>query len=80
MRVAVVGLGIQGRKRLAIAGDDVALTVDPVAPDAQFKVVEDVPLAQFDAALVCTPDQNKLPLLNYLLSKLIYMLVHSQHL
>jgi predicted dehydrogenase len=77
MRIAVIGLGIQGRKRLAIAGDDLALTVDPVAPDAQFKTVEDAPLDRFDAALVCTPDQGKLPLLNYLLSHGKHVLVEK---
>jgi scyllo-inositol 2-dehydrogenase (NADP+) len=67
MNVIVVGLGIQGRKRIPFMGSDLAGTVDPVASDALYRRVEDVPLASYDAALVCTPDQAKLPLLEYLL-------------
>ena len=29
MRIAVIGLGVQGRKRCAVAGDLVTVTVDP---------------------------------------------------
>jgi predicted dehydrogenase len=68
MRVVVVGLGIQGRKRLSVAGDDAVGTVDPVNAVAEHRRIEDVPLASYDAALVCTPDEPKLALLRYLLS------------
>lgn len=68
MRVVVAGLGVQGRKRLAVAGRDVVATVDPVAPEARYRRIEDVPVGDYDAALVCTPDQAKLPLLAYLLA------------
>ena len=68
MRAAVLGLGIQGKKRLAIAGDDAVATVDPAQPNAQYRAIEDVPLDAYDAALVCTPDAAKLPILRFLLS------------
>ncbi len=77
MRVIVVGLGIQGRKRLAVAGPEAVATVDPVAPNAAFKRVEDVPLDSYDAALVCTPDQAKLPILEYLLAHGKHLLVEK---
>jgi scyllo-inositol 2-dehydrogenase (NADP+) len=77
MRVIVVGLGVQGRKRLAIAGDDAVSTVDPVAQDARYRGIEDVPLADYDAALVCTPDGVKLPLLTYLLGHGKHVLVEK---
>lgn len=67
MRVLIVGLGIQGKKRLAIAGEEAAGTVDPVHPGARYKSLRDVPLDSYDAALVCTPDTAKLELLRYLL-------------
>jgi scyllo-inositol 2-dehydrogenase (NADP+) len=67
MRVVVVGLGVQGKKRLAIAGGDAVATVDPISPTAQFRRIEEVPVDSYDAALVCTPDGVKLPLLTYLL-------------
>jgi predicted dehydrogenase len=77
MKVAIVGLGIQGRKRMPFVGADLAATVDPVAPDAGYRRVEDVPLADFDAALVCTPDTAKVPLLAYLLGNGKHVLVEK---
>jgi len=77
MRVIVVGLGIQGRKRLKIAGSDVVGTVDPVVADANYRRVEDVPPSAYDAALVCTPDDAKIQLLHYLLSHGKHVLVEK---
>ncbi len=77
MKTLIVGLGVQGRKRMAAAGRDVAGTVDPVVQQAQYKHLEDVPLEMFDAALVCTPDQAKLELLGYLLSHQKHVLVEK---
>jgi scyllo-inositol 2-dehydrogenase (NADP+) len=77
MRVIVVGLGVQGKKRLAVAGKDAVATVDPVAPDARYKRVEDVPVDAYDAALVCTPDEVKIGLLTYLLSRGKHLLVEK---
>ena len=77
MRIIVVGLGIQGNKRLKVAGGDVAATVDPVAPKADYKKIEDVPLGTYDAALVCTPDEAKFPIVKFLLSSGKHVLVES---
>lgn len=77
MRVIVVGLGIQGRKRRAIAGPDAVAVVDPVAEGADFRRVEDVPVEAYDAALVCTPDEPKVTLLTYLLSRGKHVLVEK---
>ena len=77
MRVAIVGLGIQGKKRLAISGADAVVTVDPCHSQAQYRAVEDVPLEHYDAALVCTPDGAKLPLLRYLLDHGKHVLVEK---
>ncbi len=67
MRVIIVGLGIQGRKRRAVAGAEVVATVDPVHPQADHKSLRDVPLTDYDAALLCVPDEPKIGLLDYLL-------------
>ena len=72
MRVVVVGMGVQGHKRAAVAGQEVVGTVDAFKPDAQYKRLEDVSLSSYDAALLCTPDAPKIELLSYLLS-------HSKH-
>jgi scyllo-inositol 2-dehydrogenase (NADP+) len=77
MRVIIAGLGVQGRKRLAIAGGDAIATVDPVSPNATHRRVEDVPLNTYDAALVCTPDGVKISLLSYLLSNGKHVLVEK---
>ena len=77
MRVVVVGLGVQGRKRRAIAGADVAATVDPVNPEADYRNVSDVPIGDYDAALVCTPDDAKIELLTSLLENGKHVLVEK---
>src|SRR5438132_6113370 len=77
MRCLIVGVGVQGRKRRAVAGADVAATVDPLAPDANYKSLEDVPLDRYEAALVCTPDHAKLDTLRYFLSHGKHVLVEK---
>ncbi len=77
MRVTVVGLGVQGEKRKAVAGKEVVATVDPVHPDADFRSLKDVPLDMYDAALVCTPDDTKIGLLTDLLSAGKHLLVEK---
>jgi scyllo-inositol 2-dehydrogenase (NADP+) len=77
VKVVVVGLGIQGKKRLAIAGTEAVATVDPVQSQAQYQAVEQVPLERYDAALVCTPDAAKLAILRYLLGNGKHVLVEK---
>ena len=77
MRCVIIGLGNQGRKRQAVAGPDAVAAVDPVAPDAQYRDLTEVPLSSFDAALVCTPDGLKLDLLRYLLGEGKHVLVEK---
>ena len=78
MRVVVVGLGVQGRKRTAIAGNEVIATVDPVLPEAGYRRIEDVPLSAYDAALLCVPDAPKIELLTYLLGNSKHALVEDR--
>jgi len=77
LRVIVVGLGVQGQKRRTVAGADYIASVDPVNPAAEFKSLEDVPLASFDAALVCVPDEPKVALLRHLLGHGKHVLVEK---
>lgn len=53
-------MGVQGQKRQAVAGSDVVATVDPVNPNATFKSIENVSLGDYDAALLCIPDEPKI--------------------
>jgi predicted dehydrogenase len=77
MRVVVVGMGNQGRKRAKVASCDLAATVDPFNPEAKYKTIEDVPLDSYEAALVCTPDDAKPKILAYLLGSKKHVLVEK---
>lgn len=77
MRVIVVGLGVQGKKRQQVAGTECVATVDPVNPDADYRDVCDVPLSSYDAALVCLPDEPKFSVLEYLLTNKKHVLVEK---
>jgi scyllo-inositol 2-dehydrogenase (NADP+) len=75
LRVIVAGMGIQGAKRHRAAGENVVATVDPVAKACNFKDVRDVPLGDFDAAILCIPDGPKVALIEYLLSNKKHVLI-----
>lgn len=77
MRAIVVGYGVQGKKRLRVAGQDAVGVVDPIFPEAQWRDVKAVPLDAYDAALVCTPDGPKLDILKHLLSNGKHVLVEK---
>jgi scyllo-inositol 2-dehydrogenase (NADP+) len=68
MRVIIVGYGVQGKKRRKVAGSDSVGIVDPVAPEANWRDLSEVPTDLYDAALVCTPDEPKMALLRHLFS------------
>jgi len=76
-KVIVVGMGVQGAKRLHAAGSDVVATVDPVTKGVNFKDVKDVPLSKFDAAILCIPDDPKVALIDYLLTNKKHVLVEK---
>jgi predicted dehydrogenase len=77
LRVIVAGLGVQGYKRRAVAGKEFVAAVDPINPDAQYRDVRDVPLADYDAALACIPDEPKVEVLEYLLANGKHVLVEK---
>jgi predicted dehydrogenase len=66
MRCVIVGYGVQGKKRWKVAGSEGVGIVDPVHADAHWREIRQVPLDQFDAAVVCTPDEPKQDILGYL--------------
>ena len=77
MRVLVVGYGVQGKKRHRIAGEEAAGIVDPVAPEANWRDIRDVPLESYDAVLACIPDEPKVEILKYLLGHGKHVLVEK---
>jgi scyllo-inositol 2-dehydrogenase (NADP+) len=77
MKVIVIGLGVQGYKRQRIAGSDCVATVDPENQEADFRDITDVPVSEYDAALVCTPDAAKKDILRYLINQRKHILVEK---
>src|SRR5262245_54218360 len=77
VRDVVAGLGVQGRKRCRIAGDDFVAAVDPVNLEARYRSITDAPLADYDAVLACIPDEPKLDLLTYCLENGKHVLVEK---
>ena len=53
MKVLIVGLGVQGKKRLKILGKKCIGTVDKINKEANFKSIYDVNLNTFDTAFIC---------------------------
>lgn len=77
MRVVIVGLGVQGRKRYEVAKVDVVATVDPVVDGATYRNLESVPPTSYDAVLLCTPDSTKPSLIRYALRSSKHVLVEK---
>jgi len=77
MKIVIIGFGVQGRKRLRIAGSDAVGTVDPHVAEADWRDIRDVPLDRYTAAAVCTADAAKLDILRYLLSHGKHVLVEK---
>src|SRR3984885_11907612 len=77
MRGIVAGLGVQGYKRRAFAGVDFVAAVDPVNPESEFRRIEEVPIARYDAVLACIPDAPKVQLLRYCIDNKKHVLVEK---
>ena len=77
LRTVVIGLGVQGRKRRRVAQGDVVATVDPHNTDADVRTLAEVPPEDFDAAMVCTPDDAKPVLVADLLERGKHVLVEK---
>ena len=77
VRTVVVGYGVQGHKRAHHAGSDLVAVVDPVHAEATYRELRDVPVGSYDAALLCTPDEAKVALLEYLLGRGKHVLVEK---
>lgn len=77
MRLLVVGLGVQGRKRQRVAGKDAVGSVDPHVADARWKRLADVPFDAYDAAALCVPDSEKADALSILLGAGKHVLVEK---
>ena len=77
MKVIIVGLGIQGKKRIKYLGNNLIATIDPYNKEADFSKIEDVPLNIFDTVFICTPDKPKFALISYFLKNKKHVLVEK---
>lgn len=67
MKVAIVGLGNQGIKRLRIAQSEVVCTVDPKNPQAMFRELNEIKDLDLDAAILCLPEKEKVMAIRFFL-------------
>lgn len=78
MRYLIVGFGNIGHKRQAVLKDKCVAIVDPdPRVKASYKSSYDVPLDIFDAAVLTVPQQYKIDLVRYFLSKGKHVLVEK---
>jgi predicted dehydrogenase len=68
MRYLVVGYGNIGQRRARLLGERCEATVDPYVPGATHRAIDDVPTRSYDAAILATPNDAKLPYLRHLLA------------
>ena len=77
MRVAIVGLGNQGVKRLRIAGSEVVCTVDPNNPQASHRTLNEISNLDIDSAILCLPEEEKIRAIAYFLERKCHVLVEK---
>jgi len=77
LKTLVIGLGIQGFKRLKTLKKFNVETVDPLNPKANYKSIYDVNLSKFKIAIVCTPEMEKYKIVKHLLNKKINVMVEK---
>jgi predicted dehydrogenase len=73
----LVGLGNIGRKRRILLGDRCVAIADPFNPAAEFAVAQDCPTDAYDAAVLATPNQSKLDLLEFFVEHGKHVLVEK---
>tara|TARA_B100000989_G_scaffold257181_1_gene206610 strand:+ start:57 stop:968 length:912 start_codon:yes stop_codon:yes gene_type:complete len=65
MKTVVVGLGVQGQKRVAFAKKDFYASVDPYNSESDFRCLKDVPTNKYDSVMLCVPDKAKEKIIEY---------------
>ena len=73
----IIGLGTQGIKRSKIDTKNLVGAVDPVNKLAKYRYIKDVHLEKFNSAYVCTPDDKKITIIEYLIKNKKNVLVEK---
>lgn len=77
MKIAVIGLGVQGNKRTKFAQNDTVYTVDVVNPKADFSSIHSLDKVEIDAGLICVPDSSKIEVARYFLERNCHVLIEK---
>jgi scyllo-inositol 2-dehydrogenase (NADP+) len=76
IKFAVVGLGVQGNKRIKYLNKRKYITIDPYKK-SDYKSISQAPLSAYDAVIICVPDEQKLKIIEYCLSNGKHFLVEK---
>lgn len=76
MKIIIVGMGVQGKKRKAFAKKDLVATVDTIRP-ADYTNINKVPTNTYDAVILCVPDNQKIKLLQFCLQNKKHVMVEK---
>ena len=78
-RVVVLGMGVQGKKRAKFAFNDLVakVDVDKSNLDADYNKLSDINHKDYDAVLLCTPDDVKFEILKEILNSRKHVLVEK---
>ena len=63
-QAVIVGLGVQGKKRIKHLKSKTYFTVDPYKK-SDYKKLQEVPTKLYDKVFLCVPDNKKLELIKY---------------
>ena len=77
MKILVVGAGVQGKKRALVASEDFAGFLDPEVEFAQYRNINELNHATYDAVAICTPTSLKENYINYFLDQQKHILVEK---
>ena len=67
MKLLIVGLGNQGQKRIKFLKKIFFATYDPYNKKADYGLLKNIPLENFDSVFLCVPDNQKYELAKYFL-------------
>ena len=66
-KYVVVGLGVQGKKRIKFLRKNQVITVDPFVKSSDFQSLQKVPNKLYDTVIICVPDNDKEKIIKFCL-------------
>ena len=76
----IIGLGVQGKKRIKTLKKNSFKTVDPVNPDADYRTLQEAIKnrnLEFKFAIICTPDSLKFETISFCLKNNMHVMVEK---